>query len=273
VYGHRLVRFELHCHSTCSDGALAPAAVATAAAARGVEVFALTDHDTCAGTAAAIPAGARCVRAVEVSCQDAGRSVHVLAYDTGGAWAELEARLAAVREARRRRLRVMAAKLAQRGIRIDVEPLIAGAGDRSVGRPDLARLMIAQGAVTSMKEAFNRYLFDGGPVDVPHRELMLDELVALGRDAGARLALAHPHQHGDRSVRMLQRLRGAGLDGIEVHYGNYDAVERKRWTEVAASLRLVATAGSDYHTEGDAPHGVDVDAEVGKRLLEWLALG
>ena len=87
------VRFDLHCHSTCSDGALAPEAVAAAAAARGVEVFALTDHDTCAGTAAAVPAGARCVRAVEISCDESGRSVHVLAYDTGGAWHLLEDRL------------------------------------------------------------------------------------------------------------------------------------------------------------------------------------
>src|SRR6186997_717682 len=135
------VRFDLHCHSTCSDGALAPEAVAAAAAARNVEVFALTDHDTCEGTAAAVPAGARCVRAAEVSCNDGVRSVHVLAYDTGGNWALLEEKMAAVRESRRRRLRVMAAKLGQRGIRIDVEPVIAAAGDRSVGRPDLARLM------------------------------------------------------------------------------------------------------------------------------------
>jgi predicted metal-dependent phosphoesterase TrpH len=236
-------------------------------------VFALTDHDTCAGTTAAVPAGARCVRAVEVSCDENGRSVHVLAYDTGGAWHLLEDRLAAVREARRRRLRVMAAKLEQRGIRIDVEPVIVAAGDRSVGRPDLARLMVANGTVTSMKEAFSRYLFDGGPVDVPHRELSLTDGIALGREAGARLALAHPHQHGDKSIQMLQRHRKQGLDGIEVFYGAYDALERRRWGSVADELGLVATAGSDFHNEGDAPHGVDVGERAGKRLLEWLGLG
>ena len=111
----------MHCHSTCSDGALAPAEVAAAAVARRVEVFALTDHDTCAGSDEARPEGAVCVRAVEISCQDQMRSVHVLAYDTGGEWGLLEARLGAVRDARRRRLRVMAARLVQRGIRIDVE--------------------------------------------------------------------------------------------------------------------------------------------------------
>jgi hypothetical protein len=274
VYGRRLVRFDLHCHSTCSDGELAPEAVAAAAAARGVELFALTDHDTCAGTAAAAPAGARCIRAVEVSCRDDDRSVHVLAYDTGGAWDLLERRLADVREARRRRLRVMAARLAlHRNIRIDVEPVIAAAGDRSVGRPDLARLMVAAGVVGSMKQAFERHLYDGGLVDVPHAELSLDEGVALGRAAGARLALAHPHQHGARAIAMLRRLRGAGLDGVEVFYGSYGAEERERWRAVAADLGLVATAGSDYHAAGDHPHGIDVGDADGKRLLEWLAIG
>jgi predicted metal-dependent phosphoesterase TrpH len=271
VYG-AAVRIDLHCHSTCSDGALAPEAVAAAAAARAVEVFALTDHDTCAGTAAAAPVGARCVRAAEVSCDDGGRSVHVLAYDTGGDWALLDARMAEVREARRGRLRVMAAKLAQRGIRIDVEPVIAAAGDRSVGRPDLARLMVAAGKVGSMKEAFHRYLFDGGPVEVPHRELAIGDAIALGRAAGARMALAHPHQHGDRAVGIIKRFRSMGLDGIEVYYGVYDATERGRWLAVAVEQRLVPTAGSDFHDPGDTPHGIDIDAEASKRLLDWLGL-
>ena len=266
------VRIDLHCHSTCSDGALAPEAVAAAAAVRAVEVFALTDHDTCAGTAEARPAGAVCVRGVEISCQDAMRSVHVLAYDTGGDWALLETRLAAVREARRRRLRVMAARLVQRRIRIDVEPLLAAAGDRSVGRPDLARLMVEAGAVASIDDAFRRHLYDGGPVDVPHRELSLDDTVELGVRAGARLALAHPHQHGERSAVMLRRLRGAGLDGIEVHYGVYDEVERRKWARLARDLDLVQTAGSDFHRRGDVPHGIDVEGEGATRLLAWLGI-
>ncbi|MBA3463739.1 MAG: phosphatase, partial [Deltaproteobacteria bacterium] len=108
------MRFELHCHSTCSDGTEAPERVATRAAERHVEVFALTDHDTCAGTGVAV-ANARSIRAVELSCDDAGRTVHVLAFDRGGDWAALEDRLTAVRVARKNRLRVMAAKLAQRG--------------------------------------------------------------------------------------------------------------------------------------------------------------
>ena len=101
------MRFELHCHSTCSDGTEEPHQVAARAAERKVDVFALTDHDTCAGSAVEV-AGARTVRAVEMSCDDAGRTIHVLAYDRGGAWHLLEDRLAAVRTARTNRLRVMA---------------------------------------------------------------------------------------------------------------------------------------------------------------------
>lgn len=271
MYG-AAVRIDLHCHSTCSDGTLAPEAVAAAAAARAVEVFALTDHDTCAGTSAAAPAGARCVRAAEVSCSDGVRSVHLLAYDTGGAWAVLEDRLAAVREARRRRLRTMAARLVQRRIPIDVEPVIAAAGDRSVGRPDLARLMVAGGFVSSMKEAFNRHLYDGGPVDVPHRDLPIADAIAIGRAAGARLAIAHPHQHGERAVELVRRFKSAGLDGIEVHYGVYDPAERAKWHAVAVDHGLVETAGSDFHEPGDAMHGIDVAPDVSARLLEWLCL-
>jgi predicted metal-dependent phosphoesterase TrpH len=90
------MRFELHCHSTCSDGSEAPERVAARAADRKVEVFALTDHDTCAGSAVTVE-GARTIRAVEMSCDDNGRTIHVLAYDRGGDWKPLEDRLAAVR--------------------------------------------------------------------------------------------------------------------------------------------------------------------------------
>ena len=174
------MRFELHCHSTCSDGTEPPERVAARAAERGVEVFALTDHDTCAGSALTLDGwglpptgGARVIRAVELSCDDDGRTVHVLAFDRAGgaAWAALEARLEAVREARRNRLRVMAAKLAHRGITIDIEALVGEADRRSIGRPDLARAMVAAGAASSMKDAFARHLYDGGPVDVPHHAL------------------------------------------------------------------------------------------------------
>ncbi len=271
------MRFELHCHSTCSDGSEPPERVGARAAERQVAVFALTDHDTCAGSDAAgevaRAAGARAIRGVEISCNDGGRSVHVLAYERPGAdWAAIETRLAAVREARMHRLRVMATKLGMRGIAIDIEPLLAEARHRSVGRPDLAKAMVASKAATSVKDAFAHHLYDGGPVDVPHQGLTLADAIALGRAAGAALSLAHPHLHDERAAAMLRTHKEAGLDGIEVYYGVYDARERARWLAVADKLGLVCTGGSDWHGPEQARSevGVDVPDDRAEALLRWL---
>jgi predicted metal-dependent phosphoesterase TrpH len=267
------MRFELHCHSTCSDGTEAPERVASRAAERGVEVFALTDHDTCAGSALTVVPNARVLRAVEISCDHKGRTIHVLAFDRGGAgWAALEERITTVRIARIHRIRVMAARLEQRGVRIDVEPLIAEGVERSIGRPDLARLMVAGGFATSLKDAFSRHLFDGGPVDVPNKALSMADAIAAGRDAGAAMSLAHPHLYDSMSFEMVREYE---LGGIEAFYGRYDARERKRWIELADDRGLVCTAGSDWHgaeePEGSGVQvGVDLPADRSDALLRWL---
>jgi hypothetical protein len=265
------MRFELHCHSTCSDGTEPPERVAARASERSVEVFALTDHDTCAGSALDVP-GARVLRGVEMSCDHEGKTIHVLAYDRGGPWDALEARLAEVRTARINRLRVMAAKLEHRGVKLDIERLLAAAGSRAVGRPDLARAMIAAGAASSMKDAFSRHLYDNGPVDVPHHALPITEALALGRAANAAMALAHPHLYDDLSNHLVRTYRDAGLAGIEAYGGGYDSRERNRWTKLADSLGLVCTAGSDWHGPEDAmaQPGVDLSPERSEALVAWL---
>jgi hypothetical protein len=266
------MRVDLHCHSTRSDGADEPTEVARLAAARGVALFALTDHDTCAGCdtiAAAL--GPVALRGVEISCDDERQTVHVLAYGHDGpAWRGLEAALADRIEARRRRLRMIGAQLAVRGIKVDIEPILARNDGRAVGRPDLARAMIEQGLVKTMKEAFSRYLYDGGPGDAPGHRLPIADALALGRAAGAKLALAHPHLHGDRAGRLVEQHRAEGLDGIEAYYAAYDGGERARWLKVADALGLVATAGSDRHGGGDASLGVDIPDERAARLRAWL---
>jgi hypothetical protein len=267
----REMRIELHCHSTCSDGTLAAEVVGARAAAAGAQLFALTDHDTCAGTAAAVVPGARIVRGVELSCDDRGRTIHVLAYDRGGDWAALEGKLDAVREARRNRLRVMAAKLVHRGIVIDIEPLLAEAGRRSVGRPDLARAMVAAGHATSFKDAFQRHLFDGGPVDVAHHALPLVDALAAGRAANAAMSLAHPHLYGDRGAQLLRQHRDDGLTGVEAFYGGYDPSERGRWTKLAGELKLTCTGGSDWHGETDSGPTIELDDARADAVLTWLS--
>ncbi|MEJ7604523.1 MAG: PHP domain-containing protein [Kofleriaceae bacterium] len=266
------MRFELHCHSTCSDGTESPERVAARAGEREVAVFALTDHDTCAGTGIAVP-NARSIRAVELTCDDHGRTIHILAFDRGGAWHAIEERLGAVREARRNRMRVMGARLAQRGIAIDIQPLLVEAERRSIGRPDLARAMVAAGIVTSVKEAFSRHLYDGGPVDVTNRSLPIVEALAIGRDAGAALAIAHPHLYDERSAHLLRRFKSEGLTGIEAYYGAYDARERSRWIAVADQHGVVCTGGSDWHGPDDAvaKPGVDLPEDRSDALLRWLS--
>jgi predicted metal-dependent phosphoesterase TrpH len=167
----------------------------------------------------------------------------------------------------------MAARLARRGVAIDVDAILADADRRSVGRPDLARAMVAAGAATSLKDAFARHLFDGGPVDVPHKSLPLADALAIGRAAGAAMSLAHPHLYDDRSAHYLRRHKSDGLTGIEAFYGAYDPRARARWIAVADQLGLVCTGGSDWHgpEASNAAPGVDLPDDRSAALLDWLA--
>ena len=262
---------ELHCHSTCSDGAAPAADVGRRAQELGPAIFALTDHDTTAGHAAVAAACPRSIRAVELTCHDGNRSVHVLCYDAAGdaRWDELEVVLTAQSTARRERLRTIAARLWQRGVRVDVEPLLAGAHGRSVGRPDIAQALVDQGVVASRDEAFSRWLHDGGPGDVPLARLTVADGLALVRAVGGRASLAHPHQHGDRAPRMVKQHRHDGL-GVEAFYRSYDPGERARWLRLADDNGVMATGGSDWHGGAEGTLGVEIPDDRGARLLEWL---
>jgi predicted metal-dependent phosphoesterase TrpH len=132
--------------------------------------------------------------------------------------------------------------------------------------------MVAHGAVSSVKEAFTRHLYDGGPVDVPHHALTLTDALALGRAANAAMSLAHPHLYDQLGVALLRQHRGDGLLGVEALYAVYDQHERKRWLDVAEDLELVCTGGSDWHGPDDANAqiGIDVPDDRANALLDWL---
>ncbi|MBT8492254.1 MAG: PHP domain-containing protein [Deltaproteobacteria bacterium] len=274
------MRFELHCHSSRSDGALEPAEVARRAQADGADVFCLTDHDTTAGYPDTHDAGGmRVLRGLELSCHFEGRSVHILVYDLQACaerWQQMESVLEEVADARRARIHAMAEKLAARDIRIDAQAIIARATGKTVGRPDVARALIEVGAVRSMREAFDRYLGDGGPIDVPTSRLGIEEGVELGVAAGGKLSLAHPHVHGPRRARaILDRTVPLGLSGLEVHYGMYSRSQRTEWQALADLHGLVATGGSDFHEDprgSSARLGVELDEPASRRLSEWLEL-
>lgn len=279
------MRIELHCHSTASDGTDPPGAVARRAAELGIEVFCLTDHDTCAGwgevMAAAAAAGGvmRVMRGVEVSASEAGKTVHLLVYDIAGSarWDEVEERLAVQAGDRRARMRDMLARLAQRGITVEMADVLAEADGAVLGRPHLARALVKRRVVSSVGEAFDRWLGDGGPADVPLARLDVETALALAGGAGARVSLAHPHTLGPvRAADLVRRNRDAGLDAMEVFYGAYGSRERQDWLAMARDLGVTATGGSDYHgtASPDVPQpGIDLGEPHAARLREWLCLG
>jgi predicted metal-dependent phosphoesterase TrpH len=265
---------ELHCHSTCSDGAEPAVEVARRALARELVLFCLTDHDTCAGSeTVAAEVGPRAMRAVEVSCTEDGKTVHILCYDTGaGDWAPVQELLTQQAIARVNRVRVIGSQLRLRfGLDVDVTPILAEAERRSVGRPDVAALLVAQGHAKHRDDAFDRFLYDGGPGDPPHRRLPIAELLERVTAAGGRAALAHPHLYGDRGITWLRRHRDAGLGGVEAFYGHYDPGQQARWLSVADKLQLVPCGGSDWHGPGTARDvGIDIPAPHAERILTWL---
>ena len=276
------VRLELHCHSTCSDGSLSPEELAHAAGSYGVELFCLTDHDTMAGcgrTAAALP-GTRVLRGLELSCKAERRTVHLLMWGVakGPGREALEGRLRELRSQRRQRIVAICARLAELGVPLSAAAILADvdASGRTPGRPDVARALVAAGVCSSPREAFDRFLKDGGRADVPIAGLSLSEGLALGRAAGARMALAHPHTVGHFAVvrELVARHRGEGLEDIEAFYGDASPVRAEPWLRLAAALDLVPTGGSDFHgpRPGESARvGVELPAGVGARLREWLA--
>lgn len=272
------MRVELHCHSVHSDGTERPESVAERARLGGVELFCLTDHDNCDGYPATRDACPNVMRGLELSCHEGGRTVHVLLYDAtrdDARWQALEERLVVLRQARQYRLRAIAERLEQLGITIDIESILATAGARTVGRPDIAKALVAAGVVTSIDEAFRRYLGDGGVANVPLSRLSVEDGLALGRAAGARMSLAHPHTLGDGAAALITRHRRSGLDGLECFYGNYSTRQRKRWLRLARSQGMVVTGGSDFHGT-NMPQisevGVDLPEPHATRLRAWLGV-
>lgn len=248
----------------------------------GVELFCLTDHDTMAGyeaTREVLPDDCRVLRGLELSCKHEGNTVHLLMYDVqeGETLLALQRRLDRVNEDRQTRIVRIAQRLAELRIHIDAEEILARTQGRTPGRPHVAQAMVEAGAVTSVREAFRRYLHDGGPADVQIDRISLEEGLGLGLAVGAKMSLAHPHtQRAPEKVEAIFRdFRDAGLEGIEAWYGGYDAAQRRSWADLAARLDLVVTAGSDFH--GDvvpdikAP-GIELPDPHAARLRDWLGM-
>jgi predicted metal-dependent phosphoesterase TrpH len=246
------VRIDLHVHSNASDGTDPPAEVARRAAAAGLDVVALTDHDTMAGIAAAVaalPPGLTLVPGLELSCLDNGRSMHLLGYLCDSRDPALAAETELIRDDRTRRARAMVARLAELGAPVTWEQVSAIAGDAVVGRPHIARALAEAGVVATPADAFTaEWIADGGRAHVGRYAPDAARGIALVRGAGGVPVLAHPRSPGyEIADEVVAGLAAAGLAGLEVFHPDHDHSERTRLTQLANSLDLVMTGGSDDH--------------------------
>jgi predicted metal-dependent phosphoesterase TrpH len=245
---------DLHTHSTYSDGLLAPTALVEEAAARGLRVLALTDHDTVAGIPEAHAAGDRhgieIIPGVELSTSLAGgEGVHLLGYFVDSDNPVLREGLAGYAGDRAERMARMVARLSRIGAPVDPERVAAVAGHGTIGRPHLARVLVEAGYARDLPDAFNRYIGWGKPAFVPRPRVDPRDAIALVRAAGGVPVLAHPYTAGGVES-VLDRLIPAGLAGMEVDYGQYTPDEREALRQIARRRGLIATGGSDYHGPG-----------------------
>ena len=263
---------DLHTHTLRSDGLLTPAQLANAAAAVGVRLLAITDHDTLAGvrelrSGGAVPAGLEILPGIEINTVVADRDqvmdgeVHVLGLGVDPDDDALEAALARQRDARRTRFDKMTGRLRDLGMPIEaaLETLPATTDEDALGRPRIARALIAAGHAESVEDAFNRHLSRGRPAYVPREGLGPAEAIGAIRAAGGLASLAHYSEAPDH-LDFVRRLIDMGLGGLEVHYRAYD--NRTIWTlrKLATELRLVPTGGTDYH--GDRETYADGHAQL-----------
>ncbi len=250
---------DLHSHSSVSDGSLPPEVVVARAAAQGVQVLALTDHDETAGLDAARHAartvGITFIDGVEISVTWRGTTVHVVGLRVDPADATLIGGLASVRSGRIGRARRIAADLAEAGIAGSFEGAMKYADNPSmVGRTHFARYLAETGVVVDAKSAFKRYLGPGKPGYVAHAWTELSTALGWIRSAGGRAVLAHPGRYGLSATAMedlLVEFRAGGGEAIEVVTGSHSPDQFALFAAVADKHGFLASRGSDFHAPGD----------------------
>ncbi len=253
-------RYDLHCHSTHSDGLLSPAAVVVRAAARGVTVLALTDHDEVSGVdearAAALDARITLVAGAELSVSWEGHTVHVVGLGIDPSCPALSAGLAAIRAGRTLRARRIADALAEAGIGGAYEGAHRFAtSERLISRTHFARFLVAAGHAGDVKSVFNRFLVRGKPGYAAHVWAALGDAIGWIRDAGGQAVLAHPGRYkvgGSGMRRLLAEFRDAGGDAVEVLSPSHTPSDVAEFARYARAFGLLASVGSDYHGPGES---------------------
>jgi len=243
-------RIDLHTHSRASDGELAAAELAARAAAAGIGVWGLCDHDTVAGLPeageAARQLGIRLVPGIELSAFLDAKEIHLLGHFVDPAHPSLRSFEDFLAVRRRIRMEQIVEKLARVGVSVRAEDIERHSGGKTIGRPHVAKAIVEAGAAATVKEAFDRFIGEGRSCYVQRYRLEADEAVRLVRGAGGTTTVAHPGV-SKLERHELVRLRAAGVDGLEVHHADHVPSLREKFMRIAEELDLVPTAGSDYH--------------------------
>jgi 3',5'-nucleoside bisphosphate phosphatase len=269
---------DLHAHTSASDGGDDPRALVEAAAAAGVRVLAVTDHDTVAAVAEARAAGRRLgvevLAGCEVTAQVGDRVVHVLLYGEGLLAPDLGEAVEVARRGRHARNLAIGERLREL-TGVGYEEAAAVAGDSALSRAHFARALVARRAVADVAEAFDRYLSSGRPAYVAAPSVSVTDAVALAGKAGGVAVLAHPGRLGDAERdRVLAEALEAGVDGVEVWHSQHDPELRRSLAGLVERRGLLATGGSDYHgrhkPDVRVGSGVDGNVAVPGELLDAL---
>jgi len=265
---------DLHLHSTASDGRFSPADIVRKAAERGLTVIALADHDTVAGIVPALTAAKafprlKVIPCVEISTDVPDGEVHVLGYFVDYTDPELAARLERMRRSRQGRAQGIISKLRDLGIHIEWQRVQEIAGSGAIGRPHLAQAMLEKGYITSIKEAFTRYIGRSEPAYVEREKMTAVEAVALILRAAGLPVLAHPFTVSDPEPLVIE-LKAVGLVGIEAYYNGYAADAIDQLVDLADRHNLITTGGSDYHGLDDSAETMIGGAETPVASAEQL---
>ncbi len=262
---------DLHVHSTASDGSASPEAVVECALAAGLTAIALTDHDTIGGVAAAVAEGERrglrVVSGCEFSVAASWGEMHVLGYFLPTISPTLEQFLEDRRADRDRRAREMVGRLRAAGVDITFDDVLDEAQGGAVGRPHVARLIVRAGKAADLGQAFDRFLGRGRPAFVDKVLPTFAEVAAIVHSVGGIVSAAHLKERGSRAL--LERLKADGLDAVETRHPSHSPDVRAHLTDLALSLKLYRTGGSDWHGDNGPgnTHGVLGSQQV---PAEWL---
>ena len=256
-----MTRIDLHAHTTHSDGTLSPTELVEHAAEVGLQALAVTDHDTMSAIPEARDAGLRLgieiFNGCEVTTVLPSGIVHVLVYGVDLEDQRFDAFLEGIRRGRHQRNLAILEKFAELGIELRYEEVQAFAVGRIVARPHIANALVKRGIVENLREAFDRYLKDGGPAYVKAEVPPPEAAIRAAKDAGGVAVIAHPRQMKLGSMgayrRHFRRWKDAGLDGIEVNHPSHDENHRTQFAALAEELDLVGTSGSDFHGS-NKPH-------------------